>query len=83
MWVTSTATPDTAPNDAFINDETTVSDKVLDSRTISISSPAAVLSFRNNFNTEHDPRPPRCSLGWRSAGGFLAHHKWRSLHRYY
>jgi hypothetical protein len=34
-----------------------VSDKVLDSRNIAISSAASVLSFRNNFNTEHDPPP--------------------------
>ena len=57
MWVTSTATPDTAPNDAFINDETTVSDKHLDSRNIIVGSGAHTISFRNNFNTEHDPPP--------------------------
>ena len=57
LWVTSTATPDTAPNSAFIPDQDGISDKVLDSRPISISSAAAVISFRNNFNTEHDPPP--------------------------
>ena len=57
LWVTSTVSPDTAPNDAFINDESSVSDKVLDSRTITITSAMAQLSFRNNFNTEHDPPP--------------------------
>ena len=57
LWVTSTTTPDTAPNDAFVDDATIVSDKRLDSPGIAITSPSAVLSFRNNFNTEHDPPP--------------------------
>jgi hypothetical protein len=52
MWVTSTITPDTAPNDAFIPDQDGISDKYLDSRNISVTSPTATLSFRNNFNTE-------------------------------
>ena len=57
MWVTTTVTPDTAPNDAFIDDQDMISDKVMDSRPISINSAAPVMSFRNNFNTEHDPPP--------------------------
>src|SRR4029079_626664 len=52
MWVTSPTTPDTAPNAAFIPDQDNPSDKVLDSRPITITSAAAQLSFRNNFNTE-------------------------------
>jgi hypothetical protein len=52
MWVTSTITPDTAPNDAFIPDQDGISDKYLDSRNISVTSATATLSFRNNFNTE-------------------------------
>ena len=51
-WVTSTTTPDTAPNEAFIADQDGISDKVLDSPPIPISSAAAQMSFRNNFNTE-------------------------------
>ena len=54
MWVTSTVTPDTAPNDAFVDDQNGVSDKYLISRNIAVSSAAAQMSFRNNFNTEAD-----------------------------
>ena len=57
LWITTINTPDTAPNDAFINDETTVSDKHLDSRNVIVGSGAHTISFRNNFNTEHDPPP--------------------------
>ena len=55
-WETSTTTPDSAPNAAFVVDQDGISDKTLDSRTINISS-AAQISFRNWFNTEHDPPP--------------------------
>ena len=57
LWVTTTVTPDTPPNDAFIDDQDGVSDKVMDTRPISVNSAAPVMSFRNNFNTEHDPPP--------------------------
>ena len=57
LWVTDTVSPDTAPNDAFIPDQDGISDKVLDSRNITIASATAVISFRNYFNTEHDPPP--------------------------
>ena len=52
LWVTSTATPDTAPNDAFIDDPATVSDKRLDTPNIAINSAAAQVSFRNNYALE-------------------------------
>jgi hypothetical protein len=52
MWVTETTTPDTAPNDAFIPDQDGISDKVLDTPPIVITSAAPMLSFRNNFNSE-------------------------------
>jgi len=52
LWVTSTTTPDTAPNDAFIPNQDGISDKVLITPNISISSPFTVLGFRNNFDTE-------------------------------
>ena len=52
MWVTSIAVPDTAPNSAFINDQDGVSDKVLDSRPITVNSATAQITFRNNFDTE-------------------------------
>jgi hypothetical protein len=51
-WVTSTSTPDTAPNDAFIPDQDGISDKFLLTPSIVINSASAQLSFRNNFTTE-------------------------------
>ena len=52
MFVTSTATPDSGANAAFIPDQDGISDKVLISRPINIGSPAAQMTFRNNFDTE-------------------------------
>ena len=52
LWVTSTVTPDTAPNDAFIPDQDGISDKVLDRVGVTITSASPMMSFRNNFNTE-------------------------------
>jgi hypothetical protein len=52
MWETSISNPDSAPNCAFIGDQDGISDKVLDWMTVTINSASAVLSFRNNFNTE-------------------------------
>ena len=52
LWVTSTTTPDTAPNDAFINDPAVVTDKRLDTPSLTVSSASAQVSFRNNYNLE-------------------------------
>jgi hypothetical protein len=52
LWVTSATTPDTAPNDAFVDDPAAISDKRLTSPPIPIASPAAQLSFRNSYNLE-------------------------------
>ena len=52
LWVTSTTTPETAPNDAFVDDPAVVSDKRLDTPGISITSASAKVSFRNNYNLE-------------------------------
>jgi hypothetical protein len=51
-WATSTATSDTAPNDAFVTDTAVISDKVLDRSGVVINSASPVLSFRNNYDTE-------------------------------
>jgi hypothetical protein len=56
-WETSTTTPDTAPNCVFVPDQDGISEKDLISPAFNITSPTAVLTFRNNFNTEHDPPP--------------------------
>ena len=50
--MTSTTIPDTAPNDAFIDDPATVSDKHLDSPNIVITSAGAQVTFRNFYNLE-------------------------------
>src|SRR4029078_2754298 len=52
LWVTSTSTPDTAPNDAFIIGPTTVTDKRLDSPNNPVSSPFAQVSFRHTYKLE-------------------------------
>ncbi|MEP7014721.1 MAG: dockerin type I domain-containing protein [Verrucomicrobiota bacterium] len=52
LWVTSATTPDSSPNDAFVDDPATVSDKRLDSAPISITSATAQLTFRNSYNLE-------------------------------
>jgi hypothetical protein len=55
-WVTTGGTPDVG-NNAFVADQDGISDKVLDSRNITINSASSVLTFRNNFDTEYDPPP--------------------------
>jgi hypothetical protein len=57
-WATSSAgTPappaDTAPNAAFTNDPSTVSDERLDTPSIPITTAMAQLTFRNNFDMEN------------------------------
>ena len=67
LWVTSTTTPDTAPNDAFVDDPAVVSDKHLDSASIPIASAAALVTFRNSYNLEASGSNP--ALGF--DGGVL------------
>ena len=52
MWVTTTVIPESAPNDAFIADQDGISEKVLDRLGVTVMSPSAVMSWRNNYNTE-------------------------------
>jgi len=52
MFVTSTTTPDTAPNDAFLPDQDGISDKVLDRLNVTIQSANATMTFRNYYNSE-------------------------------
>jgi hypothetical protein len=50
LWVTTTTSSDSAPNNVFVGDMGDVnSDKRLDSPPISIASTTAVLTFRNNY----------------------------------
>lgn len=53
LWVTSTATPDTAPNDLFSTDPSNLLDNRLDTPGIAITSTGAQVTFRNNYNTEN------------------------------
>ena len=52
LWVSSTTTPASPPNAAFIPDQDGISDKVLDRLNVTINSTSPMMSFRNNFNTE-------------------------------
>lgn len=52
LWVTSTTTPNSPPNDAFIDDPTTVSDKRLDTPDLPINGQGAQLHFSNFYNLE-------------------------------
>ena len=52
MFVTTTTTPDSAPNAAFVPDQVGVSDKVLDRVSVTVNSDSPELSFRNRFNSE-------------------------------
>jgi len=57
VWVTTTSTADSPPNDAFVDDQNGISDKMLDSRPIVMGAGGHTLSFRNWFQTEHDAPP--------------------------
>jgi len=51
-WVTSTTTPNTAPNDAFAPDVSTVGETFLVSPTIAVPAGGAQITFSNLFNME-------------------------------
>ena len=51
-WVTTTTTPATPPNAAFIDDQAGTSDKALDSKAMFIGSVAEQIFFLNKFDTE-------------------------------
>lgn len=50
-WATSTTSPDTSPNDAFVPDPNDITDMTLDSP-VFIPAPGSTVSFRNNYNVE-------------------------------
>ena len=52
FWVTSTVSPHTAPNCAFVDDPAVISDKDLRSPRLVISPFSAQVSFRNNYDLE-------------------------------
>jgi len=51
-WVTSTTTPNSAPNSAFVPDNPNVGNNLLDTPSIAISGSTPQLTFQNNFNLE-------------------------------
>ena len=53
QWTTVASPNDTAPNSAFHNEPTCVTDSTLDTPSIAITSAAAQLTFRNSFNLEN------------------------------
>jgi Putative Ig domain len=52
LWVTSSEIPDTAPNAAFVDDPGTISDKLLDTPPVAITSGTAQVTFRNYYDLE-------------------------------
>jgi hypothetical protein len=53
LWVTvSERISDTPPNDAFVDDPATISDKFLDTPSIAITSGAAQVTFRSSYDLE-------------------------------
>jgi hypothetical protein len=52
-WVTQASGADTAPNAAFHNDPSCVTNNTLDTPSINITSASSVLTFRNNYNLEN------------------------------
>jgi len=52
LWVTTTSTPDTAPNAAFIDDPAFITDKNLETPSIAITTASAEVRFRNFYNLE-------------------------------
>ncbi|MBS1787203.1 MAG: M36 family metallopeptidase [Acidobacteria bacterium] len=52
LWVTSTTTPDTAPNDAFVPDASATASSTLTSPSIPITISGARLSFRHRYSFE-------------------------------
>ena len=54
LWVTATASPDSPPNSAFVDDPALISDKDLDTPGIFIASASTQVSFRNSYNFERD-----------------------------
>jgi hypothetical protein len=51
-WVTSTSTPNSAPNEAFSPDGSNVGDSQLISPSFAVPAGGATLTFKNSFNTE-------------------------------
>ena len=62
-WATSTATPESALNDAFVADPANASDAQLTSPVIHISTTSAKLIFRNNYNLYYAGKPTSVSDG--------------------
>jgi len=52
LWVTTRATPDTAPNDAFSTAPDNILDNRLDTPVLASSPIGALVSFKNNYNLE-------------------------------
>ena len=53
LWVTTTTTPQSSPNAAYVDDPGALSDKILETPEISVSSADMRLVFRHNFDFDH------------------------------
>jgi N-acetylneuraminic acid mutarotase len=52
LWVTSTTSPNTPPNDAFVDDPAVISNKYLDTPVIAVPPISAQVSFRNFYDLQ-------------------------------
>ncbi len=52
LWVTSTTTPNSAPNEAFAPDPSNIGDMYLDSPVFAVPAGGATLTFKHSYNTE-------------------------------
>jgi len=56
-WTTSATSPVSGPNDAFANDPGAVNETALTTPAFTVNSAAAVLTFKNSYNTEASSNP--------------------------
>ena len=52
LWVTSSASNNSAPNSIFVDDPSSISDKIIETPSIAIATSSAVLSFKNKYALE-------------------------------
>ncbi|HEX2683313.1 MAG TPA: hypothetical protein VHL77_05255, partial [Ferruginibacter sp.] len=53
LWTTSASAPNSAPNSLIIDDPGSITDKVIETPSIPITSTSAVFNFRNNYTLEN------------------------------
>ncbi|MEO6252433.1 MAG: hypothetical protein ABIO79_03975, partial [Ferruginibacter sp.] len=54
LWVTSSAASVSAPNSIFVDDPGVITDKVIETPTIPVTSTSSIFTFRNNYSLENN-----------------------------